>query len=98
MAMGFAGYLLFMKAVKTEDNVYYGQRDNEFYVINDDRAEYYYQLWQRKINVDELVETVLSEKILWDEDLSSFLPFKRSVKEKLSSMIANGVLNTIKNI
>jgi tagaturonate reductase len=98
MAMGFAGYLLFMKAVKTEGNVYYGQRDNKYYVINDDRAEYYYQLWQHKSNVDELVETVLSEKKLWDEDLSFFLPFKRSVKEKLSSMIANGVLNTIKNI
>ena len=98
MATGFAGYLLFMKVVKKEGNIYYGQRENEFYVISDDKAEYYYQLWQQKTNVDDLVESVLSDKELWDADLSSFESFKQSVKEKLSSMIAIGVRNTIENI
>ncbi len=98
MATGFAGYLLFMKVVKKEGNIYYGQRENEFYVISDDKAEYYYQLWQQKTNIDDLVESVLSDKELWDADLSSFESFKQSVKEKLSSMIAIGVRNTIENI
>lgn len=98
MATGFAGYLLFMKAVKKEGSVYYGKRGNEDYVISDDRAGYYYQLWQQKQNIEQLVEAVLSDKELWDEDLSSFVSFKQSVKEKLSLMIANGVRNTIENI
>jgi tagaturonate reductase len=46
MATGFAGYLLFMKAVKAEENIYYGKRSDEFYVINDEKAAYFFDLWK----------------------------------------------------
>jgi tagaturonate reductase len=98
MATGFAGYMLFMKAVKLEENIYYGKRGDEFYVINDDQAGYFYNLWKSDLPVNKLVETVLSNKELWGEDISTFEAFGKSVAGKLSSMITNGVRNTINNI
>ena len=98
MATGFAGYLLFMKAVKAEENIYYGKRSDEFYVINDEKAAYFFDLWKSDLLVNKLVEAVLSNKELWGEDISEFEPFSKSVADKLSSMITNGVRNTINNI
>ena len=98
MATGFAGYLLFMKAVKAEENIYYGKRSDEFYVINDEKAAYFFDLWKSDLPVNKLVEAVLSNKELWGEDISEFEPFSKSVADKLSSMITNGVRNTINNI
>jgi len=98
MATGFAGYLLFMKAVKAEENIYYGKRSDEFYVINDEKAAYFFNLWKSDLPVNKLVETVLSNKELWGEDISEFEAFSKSVADKLSSMITNGVRNTINDI
>ena len=33
-ALGFAAYLLFMKAVKSENNQYFGQRGESFYPVS----------------------------------------------------------------
>ena len=38
ISMGFAAYLLFMRPVKKESDKYYGILDNQYYLINDDRA------------------------------------------------------------
>jgi tagaturonate reductase len=98
MATGFAGYLLFMKAVKKEDNVYYGKRGNEYYAINDDQAAYFYHLWNGDLSPDILIEQVLSNKDLWGEDISTFSAFRHMVSEKLTEMLSRGVRNTITNI
>ncbi|HUQ66922.1 MAG TPA: tagaturonate reductase [Flavitalea sp.] len=98
MATGFAGYLLFMKAVKKEENIYYGKRGNEYYAINDDQAAWFYNTWNSGEGVKPLVNKVLSNVELWGTDLSGFTAFATSVEEKLSSMINNGVRNTINNI
>ena len=98
MATGFAGYLLFMKAVKHENNIYYGKRGQEFYVINDEKAEYFYNVWKSDLPLNKLIRTVLSNKELWGEDISTFEAFVNAVDSKLSSMITKGVRNTINNI
>jgi tagaturonate reductase len=98
MATGFAGYLLFMKAVKKEDSVYYGKRDDEYYAINDDQAAYFYHLWNGDLSPDILIEQVLSNKDLWGEDISTFSAFRHLVSEKLTAMLSRGVRNTITNI
>ena len=98
MATGFAGYILFMKAVKKEEKAYFGKRGDEFYPISDDQVPYFYEVWNSGKSVGQVVKSVLSNKELWGEDLSLFTPFARSVEEKLSSMIANGVRDSIKNI
>lgn len=41
MAIGFSAYILFMRAVKKEDGLYYGRRGNEYYRIHDDHAPFF---------------------------------------------------------
>ena len=98
MATGFAGYLLFMKAVKKEDNVYYGKRGDEYYAINDDQAGYFYHLWNGDLSPDILIYQVLSNRELWGEDISTFTSFRESVSEKLTDMLTHGVRHTINSI
>jgi tagaturonate reductase len=98
MATGFAGYLLFMKAVKKEDAVYYGKRGDQYYPINDDQAAYFYHLWNGDLSPDILIHQVLSNKDLWGEDISTFTSFREAVSEKLTEMLTHGVRHTINNI
>ncbi len=98
MATGFAGYLLFMRAVKKEDNTYYGSRGDDYYPISDDQAAYFYHLWNGDLSPDVLIYQVLSNKDLWGEGISAFTAFRESVSEKLTEMLSHGVRNTINNI
>jgi tagaturonate reductase len=98
MATGFAGYLLFMKAVKKENNVYYGKRGDDYYVINDDQAAYFYHLWNGDLSPDILIYQVLSNSDLWGQDISTFTAFRELVSEKLTEMLSHGVRNTINSI
>lgn len=99
MTTGFAAYILFMKSVKQEDNIFYGKRDDQFYRINDDHAAYYFDLWQRETDPVKLVEEVLSNTMLWETDLSQYQTFSREVAEKLSAMIHSGVKSVLfKNV
>lgn len=98
MATGFAGYLLFMKAVKQEGDKFFGDRNGSLYPINDDKAAYFFEIWSGANSATEVVNSVLSNTALWNTDLSQFVPFARSVEEKLHSMITNGVRETIQQI
>ena len=51
ISMGFAAYLLFMRPVKRDEDKYYGILDNQYYLINDDRAAYFYGLWD-EVSID----------------------------------------------
>jgi tagaturonate reductase len=43
MAAGFAGFLLYMKAIKSENGKYFGKRADKLYEIKDDSAEYFFR-------------------------------------------------------
>ncbi len=97
MTLGFAAYLLFMKAVKQENDNYYGKRNGEFYLINDLMVGYYYQLWQRK-EITDLVLEVLQNKDIWGHDLSLMEGFSKSVTDSLSALLENGVAATLSTL
>jgi tagaturonate reductase len=87
-AWGFAAYLLFMKAIKIENDNYFGQLDEGFYLINDGKADYFYQLW--KSNTPSTVAArVIRDKELWGTDLSKLKGFEASVQLKLQLLINN---------
>ncbi|HZE86405.1 MAG TPA: tagaturonate reductase, partial [Puia sp.] len=88
-ALGFAAYLLFMRAVKKEQQGYMGEFRGKFYPINDDKAGYYYQLWQDH-GPDELVELVLKNAELWGADLSQLKVFAKTVADRLYSLMTKG--------
>jgi tagaturonate reductase len=93
-ATGFAAYLLFMKATKVTNEQYYGYANGKEYLINDEKAAWYYDLWQ-KYDVAELVDIVLQDVDLWDADLTKLPGFEQEVTEKLKMMIADGLPATL---
>ncbi|MEP6700104.1 MAG: tagaturonate reductase [Bacteroidota bacterium] len=97
MATGFAGFLLFMKAVKKEEGKYFGERKGTAYEIKDDSAEYFYNTWNNNTS-DKLVEKVMQNEELWYTDLSSLPGFMQTVQEQLQDMMTNGVLETISQL
>jgi tagaturonate reductase len=93
-ALGFAAYLLFMRAVKKEGSVYMGERQGRSYPVNDDKAGYYYQLWQDHAP-DELVGLVLKNEELWEADLTQLKGFAEMVNKKLNALMTKGAVATL---
>jgi tagaturonate reductase len=93
-ALGFAAYLLFMKAVKKEQDGYKGESRGQLYPIQDDKAGWYYELWQQ-YPADELVDRVLGDESMWGADLTRLKGFPEAVKEKLNALITKGAAAAI---
>jgi len=93
-SLGFAAYLCFMKSVAKERFVYFGERNGQLYPIQDEKAEYFYQQWQKNTPA-QLVESVLQNKTLWDTDLTLLPGFAQSVIENVENMLENGVKTTL---
>jgi tagaturonate reductase len=91
IAKGFAAYLLFMRPVKKEGGKYYGILGNQYYIINDDRAEYFYGLWEEG-PIDHIVKKMLANQELWATDLNELNGFKESVTRQLKEFIRFGTL------
>lgn len=94
MATGFAGFLLFMKAIREDDNRYFGKKEGVEYEIKDDSADYFYTAWQNN-TADKLAAQVMQNEELWGVDLTTLPGFLNMVQEKLNEMMSNGVLQTI---
>jgi tagaturonate reductase len=88
-ALGFAAYLLFMRAVKEEAGVYKGEFRGQLYPINDDKAGYFYRLWQQE-EPREIVNLVLKDSSLWGTDLTRLGGFASLVREELELLINKG--------
>jgi tagaturonate reductase len=94
IAKGFAAYLLFMRPVKKEEDKYYGILGNQYYFINDDRAEYFYGLWEEG-SIDYIVKKMLASTELWTADLNELDGFTESVTRQLKEFIRFGTLTGI---
>jgi tagaturonate reductase len=94
ISMGFAAYLLFMRPVKRDGDKYYGILNNQYYLINDDRAGYFYGLWEER-SVDTIVVKILSNRDFWSDDLTRLEGFSASVSSKLKSFIRQGTMTEI---
>jgi tagaturonate reductase len=94
ISLGFAAYLRFMKAVKQEEGKFYGEVNGRYYPISDDKAAYFYEQWNSR-PVDELVQTVLENKALWEHDLAALPGFAPAITDKLNQLLNNGVRATL---
>jgi tagaturonate reductase len=97
MAAGFAGFLLYMKAIKSEDGKYFGKRNDKLYEIKDDSAEYFFQVWENN-SPDKVAEIVMQNEELWGADLTKLPGLLRSIQEYLTEFLSTGVLKTIAGI
>lgn len=96
LALGFAAWLLFMKAVKKEGNVYFGELNGQPYPIKDEMAEYFFNHW-RNSSPEILVKTVLGDGSLWDADLTEIPRFAEKVTENLIDIMEQGMAVVIQN-
>lgn len=94
MALGFAAYLLFMKAEKVENEVYYGAAHGDFYAIQDPKAIYFYNLWQEN-SPEQVVQKVLANQAFWGQDLSKLTGFSEQVTAFLLQMLETSVKETL---
>jgi len=96
MAIGFAAYLVFMKAVKQEGELYYGNFNGTDYPIKDPKAAYFYEQW-KNYAVPELVKNVLGNSALWNTDLSAIPGFAEKLTENVEDILQYGMLEVIQN-
>jgi len=97
VALGFAAYLYFMKAVKQNGKDFYGEFNGAKYLIEDEMAEKFYHLWNNK-PVDTMVKEVLKNESLWHCDLTRLAGFEETVTYNLNCIVANGMKETLKKI
>lgn len=97
MAIGFAAYLLFMKAEKEADGKYYGIRNNEEYLIQDDWAAFYYNAWKSN-DSNALVDAALSNTEIWGTDLLQFNGFADAVKKYLNLFMYNKFFEVMEGV
>ncbi|HWI94250.1 MAG TPA: tagaturonate reductase [Flavisolibacter sp.] len=96
IALGFASYIYFMKAVACKGDEYYGEFNGESYLIQDDLAEIFYKRWTG-LSIASLVQVVISDAF-WGVDLLSLPGFKQSVIDKLNLIINNGMKEAVESI
>jgi tagaturonate reductase len=93
MALGFAGYLLYMKPVKKDGSAYFGQYNGQPYEIKDDSADYFYNLWQNH-TAEEVADAVLNNAALWDTSLAALPGFAHAIKTYIKN-IESGALRAV---
>jgi tagaturonate reductase len=69
MALGFAAHLRFMKSTLAVDYNYYGEWLGKKYMIKDDHAKYYAEIWENYMPA-QMVDMVLRNENLWKGDLT----------------------------
>jgi tagaturonate reductase len=94
IALGFAAYIKFMKPYHHKNHKFYGEINKEEYLINDTKAADLSKYWDHP---EKIVNAVLSDKSLWDTDLSTLPNFAAAVSNYLKLM-ENGVsINQLMN-
>ena len=93
-ALGFAAYLLFVRPVKKESDGYRGESRGQYYPINDDKAGYYYELWQGN-GPAEVVKLALQNESLWGTDLTRLNGFEKAVRDNLDILINKGAATAL---
>lgn len=89
MALGFAAFIRFMRIEKQEDGTYKGSINTRKYSVTDSQAGYFAQVWENR-DANQVVEKILSNKNLWDTDLTILPGFKEEVSKNLKRIMAAG--------
>ena len=97
IALGFAGYLLFTKPVKKQNEKYYGILNGQEYPIQDEFAASFMKRWNN-FAASDFVKEVLSDVEMWGENLLGLPGFYESVLEKLNLLMSNGAIQAMQTV
>jgi len=87
MALGFAAFIRFMKVKPNDGVAYAGSLNNKTYTVTDSNVAIFSKAWDAE-DTHVVVENILSNKELWDTDLSILPGFKYAVTENLNKIMA----------
>jgi tagaturonate reductase len=93
-SLGFAAYLYFMKPEIQDGKAFYGKMNGETYLIEDESAERFFEIWKND-STDDMVKNVLQSTSLWDYDLSALPGFQNEVTEDLKGIIEKGMMKML---
>jgi tagaturonate reductase len=96
IALGFAAFIRFMKVNKI-DGKFVGEVNGNEYVVTDSQAEYFYKAWTNA-DTQQVVKNVLSNKTLWDTDLTALPGFEAAVAKQLEAIANQGALEVLEHI
>ncbi|HEX2608964.1 MAG TPA: tagaturonate reductase [Flavisolibacter sp.] len=86
IALGFAAYILFMKAITCKGAQYFGEHNGVPYLIQDDQAAVFFARWQGR-DAAGVVKATLSDTPFWGEDLTLYRGFEKEVTSQLESLM-----------
>jgi tagaturonate reductase len=96
IALGFAAYIVFLKCSVGEDKHYYRNINGKTFPVEDEMAGYFAKKWAGN-DIDELVESVLSDKELWGADLTGLNGLAQVIKENIRLIERDGVMPVLSN-
>ena len=97
MAFGFAAYLYFMKPVQKKGEQYFGELNEQPYLIQDEQAAVYYRRWAGLSPV-ALVKETLRDYGFWEADLSALPGLEQTVIDKLNLILAQGIKESLETV
>ena len=97
IALGFAAYIMFMKAATKKGDQYFGELNGQPYLIQDEQAAVFYQRWAG-LSTAALVQEVLKDSAFWGEELSLLPGFQQAVTDKLNLILNNGMKETVEAV
>jgi len=97
VALGFAAYLLFMRATHQQNGKWHGELHGERYPIEDTQAGYFANLWEKHADEpDALVREVLANETLWEHNLTQLPGFVDRVSHFLHQLLEVGGHDAVK--
>jgi tagaturonate reductase len=94
MAMGFAGFILFMKGTEKQNN-FEGWSNGRAYPIKDEQAAYFAEKWKVN-NPETIVAAILGDKDFWGTDLTALNGFAAAVNRHLQTILKYGAMAAIR--
>ncbi|WP_342645925.1 tagaturonate reductase [Mucilaginibacter sp. CSA2-8R] len=88
-ALGFAAFIRFMKSEKSEDGKYVGKNNGKEYAITDSQADVFSEAWKMQ-ELPGVVNALLSNKTLWEADLTQLPGFEAAVLHHLQQITEEG--------
>jgi tagaturonate reductase len=89
IALGFAAYILFMNSTKNEQGQYWGKLRGKDYMIHDEKTPILVNHWTKE-DLGKVVKSVLSDKSLWNTDLTRLYEFEKLVLSSLQLLKSDG--------
>lgn len=97
IALGIAGYILFMRSEQNDKGQYVGSLNGKEYIIEDDYAASMNDKW--KTNDEEnIANAVLKDESLWETDLSRLAGFTDKVSYFLKILIHEGFFAAVRTV